>query len=154
MGLFATIQSDIETRLESEDFFKPEEGVEIPVIPEDAGDVESQIEIAVSSIGACCIVMAPKGNGAAQNASLMFSELQVRVRVVENVTLNRAASGTAQPALLILEAVAWFLHGFTMPNAKGTLVLVDFTRVDDDLLIYDAIFKTRGGIAAAPTRQT
>jgi len=154
MGLLATIQSDIETWLEAQDFFKPDSGVEIPVISEDAGDVENQIEIAVSSIGACCIVMAPKGAGAAQNASLMFSELEVRVRVIELVEINRSGSGTGQPALLILEAVAWFLHGFKMPTALGTLVFVNFDRVDGDALIYDAIFKTRGGIDAAPDRQT
>ena len=75
------------------------------------------------------------------------------VRTQENVALNRAATGTGQPASLVAEAAAWFLHGFVPAGVGGTLFLEEIRLVADArLLVYETVFTMQSGLKRKPTR--
>ena len=79
--------------------------------------------------------------------------MQVVVRTQENVALNRAGSGTGQPASLVAEAAAWFLHGFVPAGAGGTLFLEEIRLVADArLLVYETVFTMQAALKKKPVR--
>ena len=67
--------------------------------------------------------------------------------------LNRAATGTGQPASLVAEAAAWFLHGFIPARIGGTLFLEEIRLVADPrLLVYETAFTLQTGLKTMPIR--
>ncbi|HPA20755.1 MAG TPA: hypothetical protein PLU30_23610 [Verrucomicrobiae bacterium] len=163
-SLLSSLQADIKTHLASDAFFTPaapEGGGDadpaIAVLAENLQDIESSIAEAIAKIGICAIVLTPEGEQRSPNLpKIFFDGIQVRVRIVELVAVNRSTGGTLQPALLAAEAAAWGLHHFNPASAGGAvMVFKRIARVDSEShLIYDAIFETKAGMSAAPQRVT
>jgi len=163
-SLLTSLQANIKSHLVADPFFtpaEPEGGGDAPpaitVLAENLGDIANGIDAAIGGLGICAIVMTPDGEMKSGNLpKIFFDSVEVRVRIVELVVINRTTGGTLQPALLAAEAAAWALHHFA-PTTSGGAVLVfkRIARVDSDShLIYDAIFQTKAGLAAAPERVT
>ena len=85
---------------------------------------------------------------------LLWDRLEVDVSVLENVVINRSASGIGQPAPLVAEAAAFALHGFE-PSSSGYKLYCSAVTPESDaqILIYNVRFFT-GAIAAQPSRLT
>lgn len=159
MALLTNIQNAVVGRLSQEEFFS-QATVEAPkpvaVLAEQAGDVQARIQQHLGTRGIVCVVLtATATTGGPIRQRPCFDEIKVVVRVQENVTLNRAANGTGQPASLVAEAVAWFLHGFAPEGVGGALRAEAIRRVaDSKLLVYEAAFVMEAGMKEAPARTT
>jgi hypothetical protein len=143
-GEFFKLQEEIRLKLGADPEFS---GIE--VLTENQKDIVSSIDNALASIrgGVCCIVLTPGANVVYPNVKgPQFDEVAIVVRVIENVLVNRSATGTNKPATLVAENVAKSLHhhmtlGKKVITCKGIALFGD-----PDNLIYDVSFKTKIGL--------
>lgn len=150
-GRLAQLREDAANKLRANPLLS---GIE--VFTERIGDIESKIEIALGSLkGICIIVLTPKANVSwPDSPGPVFDDVNIVVRVVENVLVNQGDSGTKKPCSYIAEVVGSGptdeagasansgLHLFITSENK-TLTCRSIGMVPDpDALIYDVIFKT------------
>ncbi len=148
-GQITHIQELIESMLIAEPYFE-----DISVIRLDRGDIENIIDIAVAKIGICVLIMTPKMTVKNDDTPGPFFEIQATCEIVENVIVNRAATGTGKAASEVAEMVAATVH---LKPAPGDNVLacqsVELTGVgksgdrQQTTITYAADFKTYGGLA-------
>jgi hypothetical protein len=155
MSLLNALQDAARDKLLADDFFTPvlpSADEPIPVFSENLKDIGSQIEIEIGKIGLCVVILTAQGRNTAPNAKLYWEEITVVARVFEQPTLNTALPRAAQVA----EACAYVLHLFRPTietKVMNPYVAENITLVDDrEFVIYDANFKTNGGIASKPVR--
>ncbi len=157
MALLTDIQDAVAGRLSGEEFFSDAAaGAPRPVlvISEQIGDLQARIRQSLGALGIVCVVLTPTAVCTSLNRQRpVFDEVKVVVRVQENVTLNRAATGSGQPASLVAEAVAWFLHGF-VPEGLGCALRLEAIRLvaDPRLLIYETVLTMQAGLRCEPRR--
>ncbi len=157
MSLLTNIQQQAGARLAAQAFFsdaaagtpKP-----VAVLAEQTGDLASRVRQSLGQLGIVCTVLTPSARASTQDKIRpTFDRVQLVVRTQENVALNRSASGTGQPASLVAEAAAWFLHGFVPAGAGGTLFLEEIRLVPDTrLLVYETVFALQAGLKKKPMR--
>ena len=124
------------------------------MLTERIGDLQARIQQNLGTLGIVSVVLTPTAISTNENRQRpYFDQVNLVVRVQENVLLNRAASGTGQPASLVAEAVAWFLHGFTPEGLGCSLNLAAIRLVADPrLLIYETAFTMQAGLKSTPKR--
>ena len=153
MSLLTEIQQQAGARLAAQAFFadatKP-----VPVLTEQLGDLQNRVQQSLGQLGIVCVVLTPTAKATNRDrVRPYFDQISVVVRTQENVTLNRAATGTGQPASLVAEAAAWFLHGFIPAGIGGTLFLEEIRLVADPrLLVYETAFTLQTGLRNKPVR--
>lgn len=157
MALLTNIQEAVTTRLSQEAFFSNATAGTprpVPVLTEQIGDLQARVRQNLGAPGIVCVVLTPTAISTSVNRQRpCFDEVRVAVRVQENVPLNRAATGTGQPASLVAEAVAWHLHGFVPEEAGGSLRLVAIRLVPDDrLLVYEVSLTLQANLRSKPSR--
>lgn len=157
MTLLTNIQETVAERLTKENFFS-DAAAETPqpllVLTEQIGDLAARIRQSIGTLGIVCVVLTPTAVSTSLNRQRpYFDEVRIVVRVQENVVLNRAANGTGQPASLVAEAVAWFLHGF-VPEGLGCSLRLEAIRLvaDPRLLVYETAFTMQAGLRFPPRR--
>jgi len=150
-SLFKAIQSECSAHLAAQEFFSDSEASTpkpITILTEQLRDIESQIDLAVGKIGLCCLVITPGAVEASENSKLTWDRIGITVVTYEQPHLNDRGIGAATVA----ESIAWHLHHFKLTVAS-VLVHTGIELVpDEEYLIYNTNFTTRGGINAAPTR--
>lgn len=130
----------------------------IPVLCENQLDLVSRITetIAQAQPGICCIIRSPSfaGNTGGQ---LFFPDCTIRIRILENVLLNRAESGTRIPAQLAAEQVAKSVNNVTPDGFGCALQPVSISEVVEQrlagILIYEVVCKTAICLADSPETQ-
>ena len=153
MSLLTEIQQQAGARLLAQAFFadptKP-----VAVLTEQIGDLQTRVRQTLGQLGVVCVVLTPTARAANHDRLRpYFDQVSVVVRTQENVALNRAATGTGQPASLVAEAAAWFLHGFVPAGIGGTLFLEEIRLVADPrLLVYETVFTLQTGLKKKPVR--
>ena len=157
MALLTNIQELVAARLGGEKFFSDAAAVApqpLLVLTEQIGDLAARVRQNLGTLGLVCVVLTPTAASTSPNRQRpYFEEVRIVVRVQENVLLNRAATGTGQPASLVAEAVAWALHGFAPEGLGGSLRLEAVRLIPDPrLLVYEAAFTMQAGLRSAPTR--
>ncbi len=157
MSLLTEIQQQAGARLSAQAFFSDAgAGVPspVPVLTEQIGDLPGRVRQSLGQLGIVCVVLTPTARATNRDrVRPYFDEVKLVVRTQENVVLNRAASGTGQPASLVAEAAAWFLHGFVPTGPGGTLFLEEIRLVADArLLVYETVFTLQTGLKKKPTR--
>ena len=128
------IKNEIADRLIVEEWFRG-----IAVFTEEIGDIESQVAIAVGSIGTCVIVISPTGEVADINASgPQMSPVNIVLRVVENVIVNQSPTGTSKHAMDTLSVAMRALHLFVPHSSDSSVVGLRFKLVEHpNSIIYD-----------------
>jgi len=111
MGIFQNIQEEIVRRLQADDALS-----RLKILREDRKDIASEINIALARVGLFVLVRTPQAAARDQSPG-PFCELTLDVQVVENVPINRAASGTGLVGGDVAERIAWLLHA---PNRAQT----------------------------------
>ncbi len=157
MSLLTEIQQQAGARLSTQAFFSDAAaGMPKPVavLTEQIGDLQSRVRQGLGQSGIVCVVLTPTARTTNQDhVRPYFDEVKLVVRTQENVVLNRAATGTGQPASLVAEAAAWFLHGFVPVGVGGTLFLEEIRLVTDArLLVYETVFTLQCGLKRKPVR--
>ena len=157
MALLTEIQQEAATRLATQAFFS-DAGKASPrpvaVLTEQIGSLPARVAQSLGQLGVVCVVMTPTARTLHPNYPRpYFDEIRIVARTQENVVINRASTGTGQPASLVAEAVAWFLHGFAPVGLGCTLRLAEIRLVDDPrLLVYETVFAVQAGLTAPPVR--
>jgi hypothetical protein len=153
MSLLKSLQTDCQARLQAQSFFSAAKA--IPVYIQMQKDIQSKINETLVRIGVGVIMLSARlGNKSPAAGSYpKWDRAEIVARVIENVTINRGASGTGQSADLIAEAAAYWLHSWA-PACTGYKLLCDDVSIVDDpqCLIYDAHLFSGGLSNAAPER--
>ena len=157
MSLLTEIQQQAGARLSAQAFFADAAAAApkpVAVLTEQIGDLQSQVQQSLGQLGIVCVVLTPTAKATNRDrVRPYFDQVNLVVRTQENVTLNRAATGTGQPASLVAEAAAWFLHGFVPAGLGGTLFLAEIRLVADPrLLVYETVFTLQTGLKKKPAR--
>ena len=113
--LLADIKADLASRLAADAYFS-----DIVVVTDRQGDIASKITRALSAIsgkggkcGVAAIVMQPVGKVVSGNVPIPTMELELAIRVVENVVINLGATGTQKDASSIARRIVDVLHLYT-----------------------------------------
>lgn len=159
MSLLTDIQQETATRLATQIFFSDAGNPSprpVAVLTEQIGSLPTRVAQSLGQLGVVCTVLTPAARTVHPNYPRpYFDEIQIVARTQENVALNRSATGTGQPASLVAEAVAWFLHGFAPAGLGCTLRLVEIRLATDPrLLVYETVFTVQAGLCATPVRVT
>ena len=160
MALLTDLQQEAASRLTAQAFFSDADAASgmarpVLVLTEQRGDLQSRVRQSLGQLGIVCTVLTPTARMTNRNRPRpYFDEIRIVARTQENVLLNRANTGTGQPASLVAEAAAWFLHGYTPASLGCTLLLEEIRLVDDPkLLVYETVFTLQAGPGAPPERQ-
>ena len=157
MSLLTDLQQEAAARLAAQAFFS-DAGSPSPrpvgVLTEQIGSLPARVAQSLGQLGIVCVVLTPTARTVHPNYPRpYFDEINLVARTQENVTLNRSNTGTGQPASLVAEAAAWFLHGFAPGELGCTLRLTEIRLVDDPrLLVYETVFTVQAGLSTVPTR--
>lgn len=157
MALLTDIQNAVVTRLAGEEFFSQAAVATprpVPVLAEQSADASMRIRQHLGAPGIACVVLTPTATANSANRMRPYLDaIQVVVRVQETVALNRAASGTGQPASLVAEAAAWCLHGFAPAGVGGALRLQSIRLVADAKApFYETTLTMEAGMKEVPVR--
>ncbi len=157
MSLLTEIQQQAGARLSTQVFFSDATAnapKAIAVLTEQIGDLQGRVRQSLGQLGVVCTVLTPTARATNRDrVRPYFDEVKLVVRTQENVVLNHAATGTGQPASLVAEAAAWFLHGFVPAGPGGTLFLEEIRLVADArLLVYETVFTLQTGLKKKPAR--
>lgn len=149
-SVIQSIQTDVADRLLADPYFG--DAPSIPVLTENIGDIENQIDIAIAQIGAFVLVVTPTVSiGNMKNApGPYFERIRVTARCYENVTVNRGGGGTLKNCLPIAEHVAALIHGYRpdilTESIYGDDPTIQLVPEPNGLLTYDVNFLTHGGL--------
>ena len=153
MSLLQSLQTDCQARLQAQTFFSV--APVIPVYVQMQKDILSKLNETLLRIGVGVIMLSARlsNKSPAAGSYPKWDRVEIVARVIENVTINRGSSGTGQPADLIAEAGAYYLHSFA-PACTGYKLICDDVHIVEDpqCLIYDAHLFSGGLSNAAPVR--
>jgi hypothetical protein len=145
LSLLLTMQQQATDRLLGDKFFE-----DIPVVNESRKDIESDIQMALSKIGLCVLVLTPEANVNNQQdvPYPYFDKIMLVCQVVEHPTINRSSAGTGKFAATVAEHVAILIHAFK--PAIGNEFYLDNPSItlvpDENFLVYQVRFGCAGGI--------
>jgi len=156
------VQQAVTRYLAAAPFFAGSDGVlPITVLAGNDKGLAGKMNAAMGRMGVCVIVVPLGGTFGPKNTSYpCFSPGRFTCRVRENQTVNRAASGTGQPADYIAEQVASALHNYQPATRGGQalggggIVLEDLAVGEDEtgITAWDVIWTYDGGVSHEPVR--
>ena len=157
MSLLTDLQQEAAARLAAQAFFSDAGNASprpVTVLTEQIGSLPARVAQSLGQLGVVCVLLTPTARTVHPNYPRpYFDEIQLVARTQENVLLNRSATGTGQPASLVAESAAWFLHGFAPAGLGCTLRLTEIRLVEDPrLLVYETVFMLQAGLAVPPVR--
>ena len=110
----------------------------IPVLTENKGDIEFEINKAINEIGISVIAITPKAEPRVRGA-----QLSVSIGITENVVVNRATGGTQKAASAVVEKVWDLLNNKTLTSTSSRLLVDGLELIEArGLLVYEVRFKT------------
>lgn len=127
----ARAQADLAARLASDEYF-----VDIPVITDRQGDIDATVAKALGTLsgkggkrGICALVLQPVGTDVSKSLPVPVMELDLVVRVMENVVVNGSSSGTGKDAASVARRIVDVLSGY---RAQG---IVDMLRPREKTIV-------------------
>jgi len=149
-----SLQDQVVTRLEGQTFFSG--APSIPVIAENRRDLLTAVQTTLGKLGVCVVVGTPtaRQDRPSLHTPPHFSRINLVCQVIENVLLNRAASGTGQPGSLVAEAVAYHLTGWAPDIFANGLLIESIEPVTDEQYAIWEVTHFTGGALTQPSRQT
>lgn len=123
------LQAAIATRLSADVWMTPPAPAKpVAVLTENQGDLESLIAQAVGSLGVCATVLTPSGRlDVGDKLGVVLDPADVVIQISEEPLLNRGANGTGKTALEVVVRVMRLLHGWTVPDRRGSRKLARLT---------------------------
>jgi hypothetical protein len=123
----------------------------IPVLCQNQLDLISKINesVAQANPGICVIIRSPVLRDSRGNGTLFFDDCTIRIRVLENVLLNRAESGTKIPAQLAAEQILLTVNNAIPEGCGAAIVPTSIEEISDarfvGVLVYEVVCKTAIG---------
>jgi hypothetical protein len=151
--MLTDLQTQCKERLESVAFFSAQPA--ITVLVETLKDIQNEIERRLARLGLAVVILTPQLSTRLRAPGVYpaWDRVSVVASVLENVTINRAATGIGQPASLVAEACAYYLHGWAPAITGNKLIVESVNLVEDPTnLIYNVSLFTGGVTANAPIR--
>lgn len=149
------LQEAIAARLRAHEWLS-----DVPVITEQQGDIENEIQRALGTLegvngvaGICIIILTPTGGSRTPTApGPILDDLNIVVSVVENVLVNQSEQGTQKHAAEVVEFLLRYLHHWVCPNLNAPVVAKSpaFSIAESDPLTYQVFFTTK--LALRPER--
>ena len=143
MGALLSIQDKALQNLQSDTALKP-----VRLISRIKGDLRKQVLEVMAKQGICAIVLTPVAKMTGSNApGPSMDPVNLFVDVVENVLINRGASGSKIPAEDVAERIAWRLHSANHPGRKDNppSICEEIQEIsNEDYLAYRVVFRTSG----------
>jgi hypothetical protein len=142
------LQEDIAARLAADEYF-----ADVPVLHERKENVASLVAKAIGPFagrggksGICAIVMSPVATVDKAEFRGALMNIELSVRVLEEVTVNVGRNGTRKAALSVARRIARVLHHYR-PDGLAQLLLADnptIMPVEDPIvgLAYEVRFRT------------
>jgi len=153
MSLLQSLQTDCQARLQAQTFFSAAPAINVYV--EMQKDITSRLNELKARIGLAVIMVSPRlaNKSPVAGSYPKWDRASIVARVIERVIINRSSSGTGQPASLVAEACAYYLHSWA-PACTGYKLLCDEVSIADDpeCLIYDVHLFSGGLSNVAPVR--
>lgn len=150
---FSDLQDAVKTRLSGADYF-----LDIPIVTEDAGDVETAVATALTrgavaanaltptKVGVAVLIITPRASGVGTTRQHLLSDTTVRVAVFEQGVVNRSETGIGKPALDVLWQAVSLIQGWRS-NAGAVPARLEKFDSDEDpqagVLSYFADFTFR-----------
>ena len=107
-------------------------GTAVPVITEAKGEITTQVETALGSVGICALVMTPLFQFIDNLVQDLSGYALLTITVFENVSLNQQPTGTQINAIVlaqrILELLHWFPHKLPTNKAETVPAFIGITR--------------------------
>lgn len=154
--MLTDLQTQCKARLDAQQFFAGAAGeTAIAVLVETLKDIQNEIDRRLARLGLAVVILTPNLSTSLRAPGLYpaWDRVSVVASVLENVTINRGASGIGQPASLVAEACAYFLHGWAPAVTGNKLICESVNLVEDPrILAYNVSLFTGGLTAAAPVR--
>lgn len=134
----------------------------ILVVAQNDKELLAKMQHAVGSLG-IVVLVAPLGGdyGQTETNGAYFAPAKFTCRVRENIPINRATTGTGQPADYVAEVCAQLLKHYIPLSSEGVKLSGSAVRVtginpgDDDKGIFamDTLFQIDGGLSHEPVRR-
>ena len=146
--IITDLQEDLANRLRGDDFL-----YYVPVVTERTHAIQSVVDSHLAGIaaqngksGLACIVTQPVANVNAPNAPGANMDVIFVVKILENVVVNMAATGTTIAALTLARRVARVLHHY-IPKGLGNPVVCESPSIigvgdEQGRVCYEVHFKT------------
>lgn len=119
----ANVAADIAARLAADAYF-----IDITVITDRKGDINTEVQKAIGPVaskggksGVCVIVTQPVGTVSEPSIPASMLDLDISVRVLENVVINTGSGGTGKSAASIARAIVAILHLYNSPGICGLI---------------------------------
>lgn len=155
--MLTLLQTQAKDRLDAQEFFSnslAETPRPISVLVETQKDIQSELDRRLARFGLAVILLTPQLSTRLRAPGVYpaWDRVELSASVIENVTINRT-SGLGQPASLVAEAAAYFLHGWA-PAVTGNKLMCEgiFLGEDPTLFTYTVRLFTGGITAEAPER--
>src|ERR1017187_6505813 len=159
MSLILTLTQEAAAALQANPFFN-----DVDVLALNEKDIQSRIDDALIRKKGIAVVLGTSKLGKPSaniqgGGTLYFDDIVFHATVFENVPMNRSSSGSGKLAPDVAETVAALLHWHKPANISECLICVQGPTLipnpdNKELLVYDSVFKTQGGISISPIIST
>src|ERR1017187_7750087 len=159
MSLLLTLTQEAAAALQANGYFH-----DIDVLALNEKDIQSRIDDALIRKKGIAVVLGTSKLGQPSadiqgGGMLYFNDIVFHATVFENGPMNRSSSGSGKFAPDVAETTAALLHWHKPANISECLICVQGptlipTPDNKELLVYDVVFKTQGGIAISPIIST
>lgn len=154
------LQADVAARLRGDEYFS-----DIPVVTDRLNDIEAEVQKSLGvltgkdgKIGVCTIVMQLVANDAGHQSERGPMDVLVSVRVIENVLMNKSATGTGKSALSVSRRVfrvlklAQFIGMATPLYPQKPALVPSMVPIAEDVMgvSYEVRFGARESQAGTP----
>lgn len=153
------LQSAVSSRLGGGDYF-----LDIPIVTEDAGDIETAVQTALArgtvaaseltptKVGVAILIVTPKATAAGTTRAHVLTDTTLRVAIFEQGAVNRSETGINKPALDVLWQVVSRIQGWRV-NDGAVPARLEAWDTDEDpeagVLSYYADFVFRQSLQLA-----
>jgi hypothetical protein len=154
------LQDAVKARLAGASYF-----VDIPIVTEDAGDVETAVTTALArgavaanpltptKVGVAILVLTPRASGVETTRTHLLTDTTVRVAVFEQGVVNRSTTGIQKPALDVLWNLVCLIQGSRSNTGAVPARLATWDSDEDPdagVLSYFADFEFRQSLRLTP----
>lgn len=117
----------------------------VPVLTEIKGDVANEVDLIISKLGLCILVLTPTMRNDSPDHPAINLNIDLVVQVSENPAINRSPGGTMQPGVDVALLVAQNLHRTEFSGAKFNRLNFEGLELVEEpqSIAYQILFNTR-----------
>lgn len=157
MNCFVKAQEDLKARLLAQAYF-----ADIPIVTEAKGTITEDVAQAIASsglaenpngkYGVAIVLRTPEFSVSDPERAGLALVLLPKISVYENVVVNQSAGGIGKPALDVVHAVLFLVHGYAQQRGpRHSVTGGDSEEREGGLIAYHVDVSVTGAINGMPT---